>query len=246
MLDIIVLNTTFSPLASTYWEPSLYRELLILTQVRVLLFAESMLNTSPDDRYGIDHVLKSDWLIEASAYQSRFNNNSVYGHWCAYPTTTTTGSEGNNGVEVTDTEANARQALEVLGISRAMLDEHGPLGSRSNVVATYRIVVNRLLQQRRLMGQQQQHQNSVGPQSQQAASSRKHFKIKSRLCAITWPRLYTTRAIHTRINTPTHPRRSLISRIHSVRIVYVCTRVECVRSLRQYIYIVYIYPSIAI
>lgn len=144
-----------------------------------------MLNTSPDGRYAIDHVLKSDWLKEASAYQSRFNNNSVYGHWCAYPTTTTmtTINSDDNGIEITDTEANARQALEVLGISRAMLDEHGPLGSRSNVVATYRIVVNRLLQQRRLIGQQ--HQNSVGPQSQQAATTRKPIKIKSRLCAIT-------------------------------------------------------------
>ncbi|XP_025408341.1 serine/threonine-protein kinase NIM1-like isoform X2 [Sipha flava] len=143
---------------------------------------ESMLNTSPDDRYCIDHVLKSDWLKEASAYQSRFNNNSVYGHWCAYPTPLTNSDGGN--VEVTDTESNARQALEVLGISRTMLDEHGPLGSRSNVVATYRIVVNRLLQQRRLVGQQ--NQSSVGPQSQQAAAAaRKPMKIKSRLCAIT-------------------------------------------------------------
>lgn len=132
-----------------------------------------MLNTCPDDRFGIDQVLKSDWLKEASGYQIRFNNNSVYGLWCAYP------SAGSD--ELTDTEANARRALEALGISRAMLDEQGPRGSRSNVVATYRIVINRLLQQRRLMGQ---HQHSTTPQPQPAAS-RKPTKIKSRLCAIT-------------------------------------------------------------
>lgn len=146
----------------------------------MLSFTESMLNTSPEDRYRIDHVLKSDWLKETSAYQSRFNNNSVYGHWCAYPTATD--SDGGD-VEFTDTESNARQALEILGISRTMLDEQGPLGSRSNVVATYRIVVNRLLQQRKLVGQQ--NQSSVGQQSQQAAATRKPMKIKSRLCAIT-------------------------------------------------------------
>lgn len=131
-----------------------------------------MLNTSPDDRYDVDHVLKSDWLKEASAYQCRFNNNSVYGQWCAYPTT-------GGDEPLTETEANARRALETLGISKAMLDEHGPQGSRSNVVAAYRIVVNRLLQQRRLMGQQPQHQQ---PSSQRP---RKPNKIKSRLCAIT-------------------------------------------------------------
>lgn len=141
-----------------------------------LPFTESMLNTSPEDRFGIDQVLKSDWLREASDYQSRFNNNSVYGHWCAYPTTA-------GGTELTDTEANARRALEALGISKAMLDEQGPRGSRSNVVATYRIVVNRLLQQRRLMGQQQQHQNSAGQNPNSV--SRKPVKTKSRLCAIT-------------------------------------------------------------
>lgn len=133
-----------------------------------------MLNTSPDERFCIDQVLKSEWLKEASAYQSRFNNNSVYGHWCAYPTVT---AEGATAVELTDTETNARRTLESLGITRAMLDEQGPRGSRSNVVATYRIVVNRLLQQRRLMG----HPN----QTQHNPPSRKPTKIKSRLCVIT-------------------------------------------------------------
>lgn len=145
-----------------------------------------MLNTSPDCRFGVDQVLKSDWLREASAYQSRFNGNSVYGHWCAYPTTTTTtGTDGGGGVELTDIETNARRALELLGISKAMLEEQGPRGSRSTVVATYRIVVNRLLQQRRLAGGQQQlhHQHSAA--SQPAAVSRKPMKTKSRLCAIT-------------------------------------------------------------
>ncbi|XP_026812339.1 serine/threonine-protein kinase NIM1-like isoform X1 [Rhopalosiphum maidis] len=139
---------------------------------------ESMLNTSPEHRFDIDQVLKSDWLREASAYQIRFNNNSVYGQWCAYPTAA--------GTEITDTESNARRALEVLGITEAMLEEHSSRGSRSNVVATYRIVVNRLLQQRRLMGQQHhmQHQNST-MQHPQTASGRKPTKTKSRLCAIT-------------------------------------------------------------
>lgn len=134
-----------------------------------------MLNTSPDDRYTVDQVLKSDWLRDASAYQSRFNGNSVYGRWCAYPTGPAAAPD-----ELTDTETNARRALEALGISKAMLDEHGPGGSRSNVVATYRIVVNRLLQQRRLMGQQQQQYQPTTTQS-----SRKPTKTKSRLCAIT-------------------------------------------------------------
>jgi len=140
---------------------------------------ESMLNTSPEHRFDIDQVLKSDWLREASAYQIRFNNNSVYGQWCAYPTAAGT-------AELTDTESNARRALEVLGITEAMLDEHSSRGSRSNVVATYRIVVNRLLQQRRLMGQHHhmQHQNST-MQHPQTASGRKPTKTKSRLCAIT-------------------------------------------------------------
>ncbi|XP_029344388.1 serine/threonine-protein kinase NIM1 isoform X4 [Acyrthosiphon pisum] len=139
---------------------------------------ESMLNTTPEHRFNIDQVLKSDWLREASAYQIRFNNNSVYGQWCAYPTAA--------GAELTDTETNARRALEVLGITDVMLDEHGSRGSRSNVVATYRIVVNRLLQQRRLMGQQNHlpHQNSTA-QHPQTASGRKPTKTKSRLCAIT-------------------------------------------------------------
>lgn len=142
-----------------------------------------MLNTSPNDRFGVDEVLKSDWLREASAYQSRFNNNSVYGHWCAYPTVlaTTDGGGGGGGgaAELTDTEANARRMLESLGISKGMLDEHCPRGSRSNVVATYRIVVNRLLQQRRLIGQQHQSMSS----SSSMTANRK--PIKSRLCAIT-------------------------------------------------------------
>ncbi|XP_025196232.1 serine/threonine-protein kinase NIM1-like isoform X2 [Melanaphis sacchari] len=139
---------------------------------------ESMLNTSPEHRFDIDQVLKSDWLREASAYQIRFNNNSVYGQWCAFPTAA--------GDELTDTETNARRALEGLGITETMLDEHSSRGSRSNVVATYRIVVNRLLQQRRLMGQQHhmQHQNST-MQHPQTASGRKPTKTKSRMCAIT-------------------------------------------------------------
>lgn len=146
-----------------------------------------MLNTSPDDRFGIDEVLKSDWLREASAYQSRFNNNSVYGHWCAYPTVqaTTDGDGGCGAVEVTDTEANARRILESLGISKGMLDEHCPRGSRSNVVATYRIVVNRLLQQRRLMGQQHQSMSPSSSSAAVATANRKPIKTKSRLCAIT-------------------------------------------------------------
>lgn len=144
-----------------------------------------MLNTSPDERFKIDQVLKSDWLREASAYQSRFNNNSVYGQWCAYPSTPSppatngTNAQSPPPLELTDTEANARRALEMLGITRAMLDEHGPLGSRSNVVATYRIVVNRLLQQRRLMVHQQPSQQ------QQPSAFAKPVKNKSRLCAIT-------------------------------------------------------------
>lgn len=151
-----------------------------------------MLNTSPDYRFGVDQVLKSDWLREASAYQSRFNGNSVYGHWCAYPTMTTTtmtttGTEDCCGdVELTDIETNARRALELLGISKAMLEEQGPRGSRSTVVATYRIVVNRLLQQRRLAGGQQQLHHQHSASSQPASVSRKPMKTKSRLCAITW------------------------------------------------------------
>ncbi|XP_050538867.1 serine/threonine-protein kinase NIM1-like isoform X2 [Daktulosphaira vitifoliae] len=125
----------------------------------------SMLNTSSSDRLRIDQVLKSEWLKEASAYQNRFNNNAVYGHWCAFPST--------SSVDVTDIELNARRALEALGISKVMLDEHGPRGSRSNIVATYRIVVHRLLQQRRLMGQPT------------TMSVNKPKKTKSRLCAIT-------------------------------------------------------------
>lgn len=138
-----------------------------------------MLNTSPDDRFTIDQVLKSDWLKEASAYQSRFNNNSVYGHWCAYPTGPSAAEE------LTDTEANARRALEALGISRPMLDEHGPKGSRSNVVATYRIMVNRLLQQRRLVGQQSHHQQQLQSAATPSAARKHVMKTKSRLCAIT-------------------------------------------------------------
>lgn len=136
-----------------------------------------MLNTSPDDRFDVDRVLKSDWLREASAYQSRFNNNAVYGYWCAYPTT---GAD-----QLTDTEANARRTLDALGISEAMLDEHGARGSRSNVVATYRIVVNRLLQQRRLIGQQQQQQRQHTATSQPPPPAVSRKPIKSRLCAIT-------------------------------------------------------------
>ncbi|VVC43408.1 Protein kinase domain,Protein kinase-like domain,Serine/threonine-protein kinase, active site [Cinara cedri] len=143
----------------------------------------SMLNTSPDDRFGVDQVLKSDWLREASAYQSRFNNNSVYGHWCAYPTVVQATADGCATAELTDTEANARRLLESLGISKGMLDEHCSRGSRSNVVATYRIVVNRLLQQRRLMGQQ--HQSMSSSSSTTGAANRKPIKTKSRLCAIT-------------------------------------------------------------
>lgn len=139
-----------------------------------------MLNTSPDDRFRIDQVLKSDWLREASAYQSRFNNNAVYGHWCAYPTATLAIDDGDGGTELTDTETNARRALEALGISKAMLEEQGPRGSRSNVVATYRIVVNRLLQQRRLMVQQQP---PLPPVTQSVFA--KPTKTKSKLCAIT-------------------------------------------------------------
>ncbi|XP_050432903.1 serine/threonine-protein kinase NIM1-like isoform X2 [Adelges cooleyi] len=130
------------------------------------LLIESMLNTSSDGRIKVDQVLKSEWLKEASAYQNRFNNNSVYGHWCAYPTADCS--------EATDTELNARRALEALGIGKAMLDEHGPRGSRSNVVATYRIAVHRLLQQRRLM-----------VQTPAAPVAKPLKKTKSRLCAIT-------------------------------------------------------------
>lgn len=63
---------------------------------------------------------------------------NTYGKWCIAPTI-------NANESMTETEKKARKQLLTYGIDSRMLEEHAQKRIQSDIIATYRIVVHKIL-----------------------------------------------------------------------------------------------------
>ncbi|XP_014282290.1 serine/threonine-protein kinase NIM1 [Halyomorpha halys] len=92
----------------------------------------AILRQNPSERYNIDQISSAEWM----------NGTSINGGLCeSWTLTPTIGSEK----EMSKEEKAARERLESLGIKGEQLEAEIGKGARSPLVATYRIVIHRLL-----------------------------------------------------------------------------------------------------
>lgn len=63
---------------------------------------------------------------------------NTYGKWCIVPTL-------DSDEKLTEIEIKARKQLLAYGIDDRMLEEHAQKGIKSDIIATYRIIIHKLL-----------------------------------------------------------------------------------------------------
>ena len=92
----------------------------------------SILKSSPAKRLSLQEIRNSAWLSDIIITENYFDK------WCLLPTI-------DQRVNLSEIEQKAREELKAYGIDSSALEEHALKGIQSEIIATYRIIVHRLL-----------------------------------------------------------------------------------------------------
>lgn len=96
------------------------------------LLTGGILKSSPDKRLNLLEIRNSIWLSDIMITEN------TYDKWCLVPTI-------DQSENLSEIEQKARKELLAYGIDSCMLKEHALKGIQSEIIATYRIIVHRLL-----------------------------------------------------------------------------------------------------
>lgn len=86
----------------------------------------------PGKRFSLTEIRNSLWLSDVMITEN------IYDKWCIVPTV---GSPNN----INEIELRARKQLLSYGIDSKMLEEHAAQGIQSDIIATYRIIIHKIL-----------------------------------------------------------------------------------------------------
>ncbi|XP_065206760.1 serine/threonine-protein kinase NIM1-like isoform X2 [Planococcus citri] len=91
-----------------------------------------MLRSTPSKRFTLPEVRNSLWMSDIMI------SENTYDRWCIIPTL-------DRDEKLAEIEIKARKQLLAYGIDDKMLEEHALKGIKSDVIATYRIIIHKLL-----------------------------------------------------------------------------------------------------
>lgn len=98
----------------------------------LFFFTGGILRNTPCKRFTLPEIRNSVWLSDIMITEN------TYDKWCIIPTL-------NHEEQLNEIEIEARKELLNYGIDDKMLEEHAMKGIKSDIIATYRIIIHKIL-----------------------------------------------------------------------------------------------------